>query len=249
MKKVLLFIWLLFYVTSLAQSEFANSQIPILKNWANDYTNTLTQSQLSYLDHNLSIYYDSTSNQIVFLMIQSLNGYPLETFTYETASKNKIGTKKNNNGILFFVAKNDRKMRIEVGYGLEGALPDALCSSILRNEVRPYFQQSEYFEGVKAGIDAIKLATKGEYVAVQKKRNENGIRGLGSFFLILAIIIISFISRIGRGGRGGRGGGFIFFPGGGFFGSGESSGGGGGGFGGFSGGGGSFGGGGASGSW
>jgi uncharacterized protein len=185
-------------------------------------------------------------------MIHSLNNYPLENFTYETAAKNKIGSKKNDNGILFFIAKNDRKMRIEVGYGLEGALPDALCSSILRNEVRPYFQQDEYFEGIKAGIDAIKLATKGEYVAIKKKSHENGVRGLGSFFLILAIIIISFISRIGKGGKGGRGGGFIFFPGGGIFGGGGSwgsSGGGGGGFGGFSGGGGSFGGGGASGSW
>jgi uncharacterized protein len=247
MKKVFLFIWFLFSVIS-----FAQSQIPVLKNWANDYTNTLTPNQLSYLDHDLSAFNDTTSNQIVLLIIHSLNGYPMEEFTYETASKNKIGTAKNNNGILFFVAKEDKKMRIEVGYGLEGALPDALCSSILRNEVRPYFQQGEYFNGVVAGINAIKLATKGEYVAVKKNRNENGARGLGSFFLIIAIIIISFISRIGRGGRGGRGGGFIFFPGGGIFGGGGSwsgSGGGGGGFGGFSGGGGSFGGGGASGGW
>jgi uncharacterized protein len=247
MKKVFLFIWFLFSVIS-----FGQSQIPILKNWANDYTNTLTQSQLAFLYNDLSDFNDTTSNQIVLLMIHSLNNYPLENFTYETAAKNNIGTKKNNNGILFFIAKNDRKMRIEVGYGLEGALPDALCSSILRNEVMPYFQQDEYFEGIKAGIDAIKLATKGEYVAIKKKSQENGVRGLGSFFLILAIIIISFISKIGRGGRGGRGGGFIFFPGGGIFGGGGSwgsSGGGGGGFGGFSGGGGSFGGGGASGSW
>ncbi|MDQ7817474.1 MAG: TPM domain-containing protein [Melioribacteraceae bacterium] len=234
-----------------------NAQIdfPVLKNYANDFSSTLKNSELYTLNSALKKFDDSTSNQIVFLMIRSLDGYSLEMYTYEVASKNKIGSAKNNNGVLFFVAKDDRKMRIEVGYGLEGTLPDALASSILRNEVRPYFKRDDYYAGISSGLNAIMAATKGEYTN-DKKDDEKGI-GFPIMYIILILLFIIFSgSKGGRGGRGGilpwlilssmgsgksRGGwGSRGFGGGGSFG---------GGFGGFSGGGGSFGGGGASGSW
>ena len=136
-------------------------------------------------------------------------------------------------------------MRIEVGYGLEGALPDALASSIIRNDVAPFFRKNQYYEGTVAGLNGILAATKGEYKGNPETEEENK-------FPIGVIIFIIFIiySIFGRRGRGGRGGGFIYYGGGlggmsGRSGGGFSSGG----FGGFSGGGGSFGGGGASGSW
>ena len=160
----------------------------------------------------------------------------------DVVEKNKIGTKKFNNGILFFVSKNDRKMRIEVGYGLEGALPDALASSIIRNIIAPYFRSGNYFTGIYKGITAIMSAVKGEYQALpQKTRKKKKVSGIITTILFLIIFISSFFRRRGRG----RGRGVIFLGGG--FGGGGSFGGGG--FGGFSGGGGSFGGGGASGSW
>ena len=227
----------------------AQNEIPVLKNYANDFTNTLKQDQLTYLNQELKAFDDTTSNQVVFFMNASLNGYPLEMFTHEVATKNKIGTKENNNGILFYVAKNDRKMRIEVGYGLEGALPDALASSILRNEVRPYFRNSDYYGGVVSGLNAILAATKGEYKGKPKQQNNEGIPI--QFIILIIIILFVMLSSKRKGGKGG--GGFIYYGGGlgssGGFGS--SSGGfsSGGGFGGFSGGGGSFGGGGASGGW
>jgi len=245
MKKTILFLLIPFIILH-AQIEF-----PILKNYANDFTSTLSNSQLAYLNDKLKRFDDSTSNQIVFLMISTLNGYPIELYTYEVASRNKIGTAKNNNGVLFFVAKEDRKMRIEVGYGLEGALPDALASSILRNEVRPHFKEGNYFEGIKAGIDAIISATKGEYKSDKKEKEEDDIKF--PFIYIIMLIIFLLIARGGRGGGsiipwliiGSMGGGRSrSWGGGGSFGGGA-----GGGFGGFSGGGGSFGGGGASGSW
>lgn len=230
---------------------FSQINIPILKNYANDFTNTLSKDELYSIETKLKAFDDSTSNQIVFLMISTLNGYSLESFTYETASKNKIGTKENNNGVLFFVAKDDRKMRIEVGYGLEAVLPDALASSILRNEVRPFFRNGEFYSGIISGINAIIKATKGEYKA-KKKEKENAFP---IFFIILILIIISLFSK--RGGRGKGGDGSSVLP---LLilssmsGRSRSSWGGSGGFGGFggggfSGGGGSFGGGGASGSW
>ncbi len=232
-----------------AAVSFAQPEMPVLKYYANDFTGTLNQEQLSVLNERLKTFDDSTSNQIVLLIIPTLNDYPLEEYANETAIKNKIGTKKNDNGILLLVVKNDRKVRIEVGYGLEGALPDALASSIIRNVMIPYFRNDDYYGGITEGINAIILATKGEYKPDKKHSSHNG-SGPGIFTLLFIIfIIISFFIRGGRGGRGGfiyYGGGFG--SGGGFSGGGGSSGGGFGG-GGFSGGGGSFGGGGASGSW
>jgi uncharacterized protein len=232
-------VFFLFLALSISAQEF-----PDLTRYANDFTRTLDQDQLDYLDNGLRTFDDSTSNQVVFLMIKSLDGYPIEMYTYETAQKNNIGTKGNDNGVLFFVAKNDRKMRIEVGYGLEGALPDALASSIIRNEVAPYFRKEQYYQGTLAGLNSILAATRGEYKGNPKTDDENEFP-IGLIFFIIFMIFTLF----GRRGRGGRGGGFVYFPGslGGFGGrSGRS---GMGGFGGFSGGGGSFGGGGASGSW
>ena len=220
---------------------FSQPDIPTLKYWANDFTNTLTSSELNILNRDLKTFEDTTSNQVVFLMINTLDNYPLEYYTMDVSEKNKIGTKKNNNGVLFFVAKEDRKMRIEVGYGLEGALSDALASSIIRNVISPYFKQGDFFNGIYKGISTIISAVKGEYQSLPKnKKNNKNISGIITTVLFLIIFFSSFFRKRGRGRNA------IFWGGG--FGSGGNFGGSGG-FSGFSGGGGSFGGGGASGSW
>jgi uncharacterized protein len=220
---------------------FAQQQLPDLKSYANDLTGTLDQEQLNTLNYRLKTFDDSTSNQLVVLIVPKVNDYSLEDYANETAAKNKIGTKKNDNGILFLIVKDDKKIRIEVGYGLEGALPDALASSIIRNVVVPDFKRNDYYDGISDGIDAIILATKGEYKSEDNGHTRNSYSGIVTFLLFIFFIITSIF----RGGRRRRGGGF-FFPGG-FGGGGFSSGGFGGG--GFSGGGGGFGGGGASGGW
>ena len=198
---------------------------------------------MSELDYRLKTLDDSTTNQLVFLMIPTLNDYPLDEYANETASKNKIGTKKNDNGVLLVVVKNDKKVRIEVGYGLEGALTDALSSSIIRNVMIPYFKEGDYYDGITAGIDDIILATKGEYKADKHANSRDSNHGIFSIIFILFVILSFFL----RGRR--RGGGFFYYGGGGGFSSGGFGGGGFGGGGGFSGGGGGFGGGGASGGW
>ena len=213
----------------------AQPKVPQLEHWANDFTNTLSSSEINSLDAGLKIYQDSTSNQLVFLMIPTLNNYPLDYYSMDVAEKNKIGTKKHDNGLLFLVVKNDRKMRIEVGYGLEGVLPDALCSSIIRNVVAPHFKRDEYYAGITDGLNAMISAIAGEYKVDTKIKNQDNDRdasGIGTLMFIIFVIIMSLL----RGGR--RRGGFIFFPGGFGGGSGGSFGGGGG-----------FGGGGASGGW
>lgn len=234
----------LFFLLIIYSSLFAQPEVPKLRNWANDFSNTLSPQELQQLNFRLKTYEDTTTNQLVSVMIASLDGYPLEEYSFEVAEKNKIGTKEKSNGVLFLVVKNDRKMRIEVGYGLESVLPDALSSSIIRNEIAPYFRKNEYYAGINSGIDAIIAAIGGEYKSDFKEKSK-GISISGIIILLLIIFII--LSFLPKSKRIGRSSGYIYH--GGNWGSGGFGGGRGGGFGGFSGGGGSFGGGGSSGSW
>jgi uncharacterized protein len=228
--------------------------------YVTDETGTLTNEQINALETKLINFENETSNQVVVYMMSTTGDIPLEEKSWEIAEKNKIGQKDKDNGVLLFVAKDDRQLRIEVGYGLEGALPDALASQIIRKEITPYFKKGQYYEGVNAGVDAIMNATKGEYEADKKfvQRDDDdspagpaiGCCGLPILttlaLLFFGIFFIFNIFRKITGGKiGGRRSGGIFFPGGGWGGGGSSWGGGGG----FSGGGGSFGGGGSSGSW
>lgn len=236
------FIFIIFLFTAVA---FAQPQVPTLTKWATDLSGTLSEQQVNTLNTRLSSFEDSTSTQILMLMIYTLDDNPIEDYAYETATKNKIGAKKFDNGALFLIAKNDRKLRIEVGYGLEGALPDALASSIIRNVVVPHFKRDDYYAGISAGLDAMILAVKGEYTAEPASGDDDEGGSILSTIMFIIFIIIMMIVK--GGGR--RLGGAIYYGGG----LGGSSWGGrsssGSSFGGFSGGGGSFGGGGSSGSW
>lgn len=227
-----------------------------------DETNTLTSSQLSELNSKLRNEDKTTSNQIIIYIISSLDGESLEDVSIRLAEKNKIGKKDRNNGVLMLVVKDDRKIRIEVGYGLEGVLTDAKSSGIIRNEITPDFKSGNYYGGINKGVDAIIAAIKGEYTADKNSSDNNSIGccfGVPIFIIVIFgfiffIIISSFIKSIFGSGRnvyaGKKGWNNSGWWGGGGFGGGSSSGSSGG-FsgGGFSGGGGSFGGGGASGSW
>ena len=182
-----------------------------------------------------------------------------DEYTIHVAEKNKFGKKGRDNGVLLVIAKNDHKLWITVGYGLEGALPDAVCSEIIRKVITPEFKKNDFAAGIDAGIDAMIAATKGEFTG--EGAGAKGVPHIPFRLIVFLIIVVFFliggIRRMGGGSRtvGGPGGfvtGMLLgnMLGGGF--GGRSSGGfGGGGFGGggFSGGGGGFGGGGAGGSW
>src|SRR4030042_2760369 len=102
-----IFIYIFFFLLQVQLS--AQPEIPQFKNYANDFTNTLSSSELRRIDDGLRAFDNKTSNQVVFFMNRSLEDYPLEMYTYDVAEKNKIGTKEHSNGVLFYVAKNDRK--------------------------------------------------------------------------------------------------------------------------------------------
>lgn len=243
MKKQLLFLFLVLPFLS-----FGQLKVPEL--WSgrvHDEAHILSEGFVAQLEQRLKAHEDSTSNQIAVLIIPSLEGEVIEEYTLRVAETWKLGTENKDNGVLLFIAVGDRKVRIEVGEGLEGALTDATSNQIIRNEIAPYFRQDNYEGGVSAAVDAIISAIKGEYQADAQPVTKQKRRG-GSFLgFLIVIIIIVIISNIRR--RGGRGGGWSSGAGwyGGFGGGGGGWGGGGGG--GFSGGGGGFSGGGSSGSW
>jgi uncharacterized protein len=203
-----------------------------------------------------------TSDQLLVWVDRKIpEGFTLEDFTVRAAQKWGVGQKKIDNAVVLFVFTEDRKMRIEVGYGLEGALPDALAHRIQEEEILPRFRDNDYAGGIEAGMTAIMAGIKGEYKGSGKTVNERqhgrsdaitGCLAPGLILFLIFIILPALARRQFRSGRshGGRGwwntGGW---GGGGGFGGGGWGGGGGFSGGGFSGGGGSFGGGGSSGSW
>jgi uncharacterized protein len=225
----------------------------------NDFAGVLSSEETAQLEKKLVAYDDSTSTQIAIVLIETLKGYPIEEYALKLFRDWGIGNKKTNNGVLILAAIADRQIRIETGYGLEGAVPDIVANQIIRNDIAPNFRSGNYYQGLDAACESIIRAAAGEYKAPEgygKRKGEGGGRVLGMIVLfIIIIIILSNINRRGGGGfmsrRGYRGfGPTVFWPGGGWGGGGSSGGGGwsgGGGFGGF--GGGSSGGGGASGSW
>jgi len=225
----------------------------------NDLANVLSPEQKEILEERLVAFDDSTSNQIAIVTIPTLGDYDIESYANKLFRTWGIGTAKHDNGILILVAVNDHQMRIEVGRGLEGPIPDVTAKDIIENDLAPNFREGNYYRGFDEAITSLEQAAAGEY---HEKRNRNNDNGKGGGILVFIIILFIVIFIIGRRGGGPRGGvmsrrGFsgwwipLLFSGG--WGGGRGSGGGGfgggggGGFGGF--GGGSSGGGGASGGW
>ncbi len=219
----------------------------------NDYTQTLSTEEASALEQKLLAFNDSTSTQIAVVLINDLEGYDVADYAVRLAEKWGIGQAKKNNGIILLVSVGDRKVTIQTGYGMEGALPDAIARRIIEVAIKPNFKQGEYFQGLDQATDAIIAYTKGEFKSEPPFKNGRGSFPMGLIVIIIMIIVV-VAKKIGGGGNGqvisGRGASSPFWwllMGGGGHGGGGYSGGDGGGFGGF--GGGSFGGGGASGDW
>jgi len=210
----------------------------------NDYADMISGDVEEQIDAKLQALEEEESTQIVVLTIPSLEGEVLEEYSMRVVEDWKVGQKKLDNGALLLVSRDDRKLRIEVGYGLEGKLTDLQSGRIIDNLIVPRFARGAIDEGFLVGIDAMIAAVKGEYIAADAPPSDDGSGGSILPLLIMLLFIIYFYRQVPRSGSG-RGSGPIVFGGG----PGGFSGGGGFSSGGFSGGGGSFGGGGSSGSW
>ena len=221
----------------------------------NDYAGVVSQGTVSSFNRDLAQFERDTSNQIVVAVFSKMQSDDdVGAYAQRVADSWGIGTKAQRNGVLLMVFIADRRISIQVGYGLEGALPDLIAYDIRANQITPRFRNGDYTGGLAAGIVAIEKAIRGEYKGSGKTITEQRRkRGVPSFvWFIVFFIILNLISwimrRYGGYSYSSRRTGPVFIPMG-FGGGGGGSSGGGGGFGGFTGGGGSFGGGGSSGSW
>jgi uncharacterized protein len=221
----------------------------------NDYANVIPQADSARLNQTLEDFERSNSSQILVAIFPKMQSdSSIEDYTVRVAQSWRVGQKAKDNGAVLFVFIADHALYLQVGYGLEGALPDALCKRIIENEITPRFKAGDYSGGLSAGVTAILAAAKGEYKGTGRTvaQGGQGPQAEGPkwgtwvifpvvLFLLLRVIIGPLFRTVlggivlGRGGYSSGGGGW--------------SGGGFGGGGGFSGGGGSFGGGGAGGRW
>jgi uncharacterized protein len=250
-------ILLLFFWFAVVCIHAAEKLPPPPTHYFNDYAHKVSAKTTAQLESRLEDFERKTSSQIVVAIFPRMEtDSSLEDYAQRIYQSWGIGQKRNNNGALLLIFLAEHKMRIQTGYGLEGALPDAICKRIIEDEIAPRFRQNDFDGGVTAGVNAILAAAQGEYKGTGRTVAERGedqyLPILLPLLPFLFIVFISFILRF-RNRRSvlyGRRGTTYISP---WFGGGGSSwgGGGGGGFsgGGFSGGGGSSGGGGASGGW
>ena len=165
MKHFFFILTLLFSLSVSAQMEKIISTRPVPPKLVNDYTNTLTQQQLEALEAKLVKYDDSTTNQIAVIIVQSTDNYSIEDAAIALGRKWGVGNKEFNNGIVILVAKGDRKVTIQVGYGLEGVITVLVSKSIIDNQVTPNFKEGNYYRGLDEGTDDIIKAAEGRYKA------------------------------------------------------------------------------------
>ncbi len=226
---------------------------PAPRDHFNDYAGVVRRETARQLDAELTQFERDTSNQLlvaIYPRMQSASS--IEDYTVRVAQAWRVGQQDRKNGAVLFIFSQDRTLYVQVGYGLEGVLPDVLCKRIIENEITPRFRAGDFDGGVSAGARALMAATRGEYkgtgrTAADRSTRDSGV-GFGGIVVGLFVILLIIRSLTRRNvvySRNGRSSPWIPWGGGGGWGGGSSGGGGGT----FSGGGGSFGGGGAGGKW
>jgi uncharacterized protein len=246
-----------FFALLATKSQAAEVIPPKPDRYFNDYAGVVSKEAARRFNEQLAQFERETSDQVVVAIFPKMQSdSDIADYTQRVAQAWGVGQKERRNGVVLFVFVQDRKMFIQVGYGMEGALPDITAFDITEYKMKPRFRNGDYEGGIATGIDSILKAIRGEYKGSGNTVAERHRRGGGApsflffiIFLIALILISRIMRRLGGYGYSSRRGGPIFFPGGGGGGGWSSGGGGGGGFSGFGGGGGSFGGGGAGSSW
>jgi len=164
----------------------------------NDYAGMMSESEKQSLETKLVNFESQTSNEIAVVTIPSLDGDTIENFAVRLFEEWKIGKAKNDNGILLLIAKEDRQMRIEVGYGLEGALTDAQSFWIIDGIMKPAFRQEKYYEGIDQAVDKIMAATQGEYIPESQASKPSGGFDWETIFWLGLFVVIWLASILGR---------------------------------------------------
>lgn len=203
--KYILCLLLSFACAQTALAQFDIPKKPALETSVYDYVSLLSASEKSNLENKLITYSDTTSTQIVVAIISSTKGENIDYLGTKWAHEWGIGQAKEDNGVFILLARDDRKIAIKTGYGVEHLLTDALSKRIITQDIIPYFKQNNYYGGLNRGTDAIFEVLQGEYKGSRKIDNNREFP-IGLIFIIIFIIILISISKNRRGGNNGRGG-------------------------------------------
>ena len=172
-------------------------KIPVLSSRVTDVTGTLSSNQIISLEQKLGAFETAKGTQIAILLIPTTQPEAIEQYSLRVVEKWKLGRKKVDDGILLIIAKEDRRLRIEVGYGLEGAVNDVTAQRIIREVITPYFKQNLYFEGVDAGVDRLMKVIDGESLPPPKvKSQEVNVGGDMEGILLIAFMLSIFLGGI-----------------------------------------------------
>ncbi|MCB1179406.1 MAG: TPM domain-containing protein [Leptospiraceae bacterium] len=176
-----LFIIFLFFILNF--TSIFSLDVPYLSGRVVDEVGLLDSVEKENLEKKLKDHEFKTSNQVAVLIIPTLDGEILEQYSIKVAETWKLGQKGKDNGVLLLIVKNDRKLRIEVGYGLEGKLTDLLCSRIINNEIVPEFKKGKFTRGIENGIDAILSSIEGTYDPEERAKEKESAKNLYFSFL------------------------------------------------------------------
>jgi uncharacterized protein len=181
-------------------------EVPKLQDRVTDLAGVLDPGQISTLDSQLQELENTDSTQIAVLIIPSLEGESIEDYTIRVAEAWKLGQKKKDNGVLLLIAINDRKVRIEVGYGLESSLTDIQSNRIIRNDIAPLFRAGDYYGGINAGIAGIIQTVRGAYQGSPEQetgsRRSRSRNRLFNLLIILLFPLLWILSITGKWGGG-----------------------------------------------
>ena len=178
----------------------ADAAVPKLARHVTDLTGTLTTAQVDQLDAQLAALEQAKGAQLVVLMVGSTDGQPIEEYSLAVAEANKIGRKGTDDGVLLLIAKNDRAVRIEVGYGLEGAIPDAANARIIREYIAPKFRSGDYFGGIGDVVGALTQLIEGEPLpapvrGAPREQHGPGFQGVFVIALFAGIFLRGVLGR------------------------------------------------------
>jgi len=180
---------------SVAAEEVA---VPALTARVTDLTNTLTAEQKSALEAKLQALESQKGSQISVLLVPTTKPEEIEQYSIRVTDQWKLGRKKIDDGVLLLIAKDDRRVRLEVGYGLEGALPDVLAKRIIAEDITPHFKQGDYYGGIIAGITRIDAVIQGEALPAPQAANNahTSIENYLPFLIFTALISGAILRRI-----------------------------------------------------
>ncbi len=195
-------LWLILAMALLSPSLLhAADAVPKLTRHVTDLTGTLSAQQVDQLDAQLVALEKAKGAQLTVLMVDSTAEQDIDSYSLAVAEANKVGRKGVDDGVLLLVAKNDRRVRIEVGYGLEGAIPDAATARIIREYIAPKFRSNDYFGGISDAVGALTLLINGEALPPPVQgapSNERSGPGLQNGLMIGVFVALFLRSMLGR---------------------------------------------------